>query len=276
MQKVFLIVSFILSFVLYSSSQNLYDLEHSLKFGEFLFKSGQHKLAAEEFERIIFLSPVNDSLSYYLSLSYRKSSMSNVALTRIEQLYPKVSLMSKIIFEEYIKLLILNKLYSKADSFCLNNMMLEHDQNLLMQLNTSLLSKKWLISKNIYEKIEDKDITTINEYKQIIDEAIKLKYKKPVLSLALSAIIPGSGKIYSSDWKDGLISLITIGASSWQAYRGFNKNGIKSTYGWVFAGLSIGFYGGNLYGSYKSAKKYNDRNENKIISKVQNIIDRTF
>ena len=48
-----------------------------------------------------------------------------------------------------------------------------------------------------------------------------------------------------------------VGGTAFQAYRGFNNEGLSSTSGWIFTALSSGFYAGNIYGSAKSAQVYN-------------------
>jgi hypothetical protein len=84
------------------------------------------------------------------------------------------------------------------------------------------------------------------------------KYKKPVLALFMSAIIPGSGKAYSKRWADASFSLILVGTSAFASYRAFRKKGVSSFNGWLFGGIAVSFYSSNIYGSYKSARKYNE------------------
>lgn len=71
----------------------------------------------------------------------------------------------------------------------------------------------------------------------------------------LSALIPGSGKIYSGAWKDGLTSLLFVAANAWSSYRGFSMD--KPGYGYTFAALSAGFYFGNLYGTRQWVRHQN-------------------
>jgi hypothetical protein len=73
------------------------------------------------------------------------------------------------------------------------------------------------------------------------------------------------GKVYSGRWKDGLVSLLFVGATGFQAYRGFSQKGSESIYGWIMGSLSVGFYIGNIFGSVKAAKIYNT-NQNRIYS----------
>jgi hypothetical protein len=88
----------------------------------------------------------------------------------------------------------------------------------------------------------------------------------------MSTFIPGSGKIYTKNWQDGLIALLFVASNAWQAYRGFSKDGVKSTYGWVFGSIGAGFWLGNIYGSYKSAQKFNKQIQKGYHDKISGVI----
>ena len=95
-----------------------------------------------------------------------------------------------------------------------------------------------------------------------------MKYKSRFLAGSLSAIIPGMGKVYSGRWKDGIISLLFVAGTGYQAYRAFNDKGIESVYGWIMGSLSLGFYIGNIYGSAKAARLYNTKQDQFYREKV--------
>jgi hypothetical protein len=99
---------------------------------------------------------------------------------------------------------------------------------------------------------------------KLYHESLLVRRKNPGTAVALSVVIPGMGKIYSGDWKDGLMTLLFVGVNSWQAYRGFNKDGIKSISGWIFGTMAFGFYTANLFGSWKSAGDYNQKQLDRI------------
>jgi hypothetical protein len=94
--------------------------------------------------------------------------------------------------------------------------------------------------------------------------------------MGISAIIPGSGKIYSGYWKDGLFSLLVVSVTGIQAYRGFQKNGKNSTYGWIYLTVGTGFYVGNIYGSGKAAHKRNKTLNHSIIHKIEDLFQRNI
>lgn len=82
--------------------------------------------------------------------------------------------------------------------------------------------------------------------------------KSPALAAVMSAVVPGSGKVYSGRAYDGLYSLVALASTVWLSYEGFRDNGVHGASGWIFGGLSAFFYGGNIYGSYAAAQNYND------------------
>ncbi|MFH1319815.1 MAG: hypothetical protein ABII90_04070 [Bacteroidota bacterium] len=102
------------------------------------------------------------------------------------------------------------------------------------------------------------------------------KYKSPALALMMSAVIPGSGKAYSKRFGDALISFLFVSTNAYASYRAFNKKGIKSPNGWIFGGLAFSFYSANLFGSAKSAKRYNSDLQKRYQNNAENIIYTSF
>lgn len=82
-----------------------------------------------------------------------------------------------------------------------------------------------------------------------------LSKKSKWFSVSLSAVIPGSGQIYSDRFWDGIISFIAIVGTSYGAYHFYNTGDKSLSIAFsIFASLS---YAGNLYGAYNSSKRKN-------------------
>ena len=81
--------------------------------------------------------------------------------------------------------------------------------------------------------------------------------KNPLIASVLSAIIPGAGKIYTGDIGDGIFTFLTTGVFTFLAYDNFKAE--HNFRGWLFSGLAVMFYGGNIYGSFASAQIHNAR-----------------
>ena len=80
-------------------------------------------------------------------------------------------------------------------------------------------------------------------------------YKSPVVSAILSAIIPGLGKVYVKEYSDGIMAFLATSVLGYIAYADFNAG--HKFRGWLFTGLTAGFYAGNIYGSAAAAQIYN-------------------
>lgn len=254
-------------------SQNYYNLENSVRFADYLFQSRQYDFAAEEYERVVFLDPADDSMKFRLIQTYRFNNNYDKGINCVNRLFTQQTCdMPNEIAVEYVKLMLLNQTGDSAYSFLNNCKTLNTIQIQYYTMSALLLKKDWNAA---FTYQSGKSAVPLN-LTEIATEGYLLKYKKPAVAATLSAIIPGSGKMYAKRWKDGLYSLLIIAANVWQSYRGFEKYGSESAYGWIFGGLAIGFYSGNIYGSYKETVKYNNKLDENIYKKAQKCIFADF
>lgn len=274
MKKIFfLIVIFHYSLLngSYCSAQNLFDLSHTKNFADYLYQSGQYNLAAEECERWLFLQPESDSASLLLLRSYRKGGLYSQGISKAKLLFPDFEKMNVSVAKEYSILLLLNRNFITVDSFLsVENHLSSMDRDYLL-MNKNLIQKKWKEAEQIYLSNNNSDTRAFAPYSIVFKSYKDLPHRYAGLAMTMSTIIPGTGKIYSGDWKDALFSMLLIGASGIQSYRGFERNGTKSVYGWIFGGFSAGLYLGNIYGSFKSAKDFNHRHENELLKKATDL-----
>ncbi len=78
--------------------------------------------------------------------------------------------------------------------------------------------------------------------------------KSPLLAAGLSTIIPGTGRIYAGRFLDGLMGLWMVILPGTAAY-GSLQDG-QSMKGNFFAGITLIFWLGEIYGAYRTAKYY--------------------
>ncbi len=256
-------------------AQDLYDLQHSLDFTDYLIKTRQYVFAVQELERVHYLDPGNDSISFRLMEAYRKSGKQQQGITRAEELYPALNFPPPVAME-YAKQLIESRQFDKAGHFLSGKTSLTDHDSYLLKLNCELLNNRWKEAAALFVSGDTAAFPLSKEYLPVIQQGMHLRYKSPGIALALSTLLPGAGKFYTKDWQDGLISMVTILAAAWQAKTGFSKKGIQSTYGWIYSCMGVGFYSGNLYGSYKAAKKYNRRLDEKLHKQVEDIWHHNF
>jgi hypothetical protein len=103
------------------------------------------------------------------------------------------------------------------------------------------------------------------EYRKLFQE--KLPYRSSFVAGALSTVVPGSGRIYTNNTRTGILNFLSISTFTWQAIHGFRRKQEKSIYGWICAGVGFSFYVGNIYGSAKGAKRFNNLKRNEAIKK---------
>ncbi len=266
-----IIISFIL-LALYPNfcyTQNLYDRENSRKYAEYLFSSRQHILAAEEFERLVYFDRNNTSFKYYLVKSYRLSGDFNSGINRIYSFYGNPpDTMPQMLASEYAKLELLSDSLSVIGTFIQQNNRLSLEYKTIVQSCNLLLSGNYSQANLLAEDAAGKNPDFPADLKYLSEKAVKIKFKSPFIAAGFSAIIPGTGKFYTKNWSDGVVSMLFVVASAWQAYRGFNDHGIKSGYGWTFASLSASFYIGNIFGAVKATRRYNKNKKNEIDNQV--------
>jgi hypothetical protein len=254
------------------SAQNIFDEAHSRKYADFLFSTHQFSLAAEENERLLFFRPANDTLKLNLLKSYRNIPDFGSCQKAWSRLFSNFDSLTYPFNEEYAKMLILTKNFPKAELFLQQNVFLSlsDKQRFAVDLSVFAMDTKsalTLISQTSYP---------LAQVHSLLEERQKLGRKSPAKAAIFSALLPGTGKIYTKDWKDGILSFVIIAGNAWQSYRGFNKYGKNSAYGWIFGGLAVGFYSGNIYGAVQSAKDFNKRTDEKYYTKAASIISASY
>jgi len=103
------------------------------------------------------------------------------------------------------------------------------------------------------------------EYINLTNDAKTIKLKKPSAALLLS-LFPGGGYLYAGHNKTALSALVVIGLTSWGTYASFN-NEIQGI-GYLTGFLTIGWYGGSIYGSYLACERWNVYQKESYISNI--------
>jgi hypothetical protein len=249
----------------YSIGQNLYDNTNSREFADYLFRTGQYDLAAIEIERLIFVDKTDDSLKASLIRSYTLNKQYTVATKRMQSFFPEIDKVKLPFSEYYAYNLLADKKIDAAKLFLKSNSTLSVEKMQRYQAFAFLLDHDFKGSEAYLASLPAESQMPLRE---LSHEGYTMKRKSPGLAMAMSTIVPGTGRFYTGDWKDAIISMITIGVTGYQAYRGFTIKGTKSAYGWVYGTIATGFYLGNIYGSFSSAKRYNKRKSEKLDQKI--------
>ncbi|MBE0663835.1 MAG: hypothetical protein IH597_15370 [Bacteroidales bacterium] len=259
----------ILFFPGFASSQNLFDSVHTAQYANYLFLSGNYKLAADEYERLLFQYKADETQALRLIQSYRHSGQEDFAMQRMDLIWDTPLQISGNVANEYLILQILAGNYNFVIQNSRENTLLAPQEKLFFEASSLMLEQDYPQAFSMIWSADQEPEPVLKSYSSIAAEAMSMKLKSPALSGILSGIIPGSGKIYTGEWQDGLTTFVFVGSTAWQSYRGFSKYGISSPYGWIMGAISAGFYAGNIYGSVKSANKYNTEKRNNINIRVQ-------
>lgn len=239
-------------------SQDLYDLEHSKDFARYLFNSKQFSEAAREYERVVFLDSSDFDSRYHLVQSYRFAGQYEMALHRMDDFSSLRPLDLSLPFSrEYPLSLMATGRYIEGRQYILGSQSLSRLDKNELYLGSLLAQADWPTARIFADTAFNTTSALYTELLAITMASQDLKHRSPALALSMSVLVPGSGKAYAGEWKDGIISLLFVASNAYQSYRGFSSDGVSSAYGWIFGSLAVGFYGGNLYGTLQSVKRFN-------------------
>lgn len=255
-------------------AQDIYDYPHSRAYARYLLQSQQYDLAAEEYERLLFIRPGNDTLRVELLRAYRKGNTPQRGLEQWAKWKLNGQLSkSQALYGEYSRLLLRGGYPAQARELAQQNAALDSQQIRRTLLYADLLEQKWKAAEQTLAGMPSTDkLSRRTEIETLIKKGKKVKKKNPWVATALSVPVPGLGKVYAGEWKDGLISALFVGVNVWQAYRRFDLEGTDTFWGWVHSGFALGFYAGNLYGSHKSARRQNEIKFRKLQHEAESIV----
>ncbi|MEL7533020.1 MAG: hypothetical protein AAFN10_17015 [Bacteroidota bacterium] len=235
-----------------------------MRYAKHLYESRQYQSAAVEYERVLFFRAGDSSVQQFLLDSYFRAANYQVGLQRAQQLYPVDQSMPGSLAYTYAKLLLRSGNHLQLTGFLNRSPSLKRPDRALLQIGNALLTRDWQAAQASY--LEYQDIPLISStYASLIDRSQNLSRKKPFVAMSMSIVVPGLGKVYTSQWKDAIISFLTVSSFAFTAWRSYNRNGFESPFFWIYGGLALGFYGGNLYGSWQSAVRYNEREIHNLI-----------
>lgn len=262
-------MKWILIILLFSSTKifcqdqdSLFSEIKTLSFARHLYINGMYDMASQEYERLIYINPKNKIYHKELLASYRKSN-------NIKSILKKSK--NEAFYDSGIQL------EYALGNFAAGNF---ETAKYLLVPDTFSTQKHRLIAadiKNCISLLEFRILPVGTDNQNPVIENLSIMYrttktKSPVKAGIFSAVIPGSGRVYTQDYTNGLLSLLFIGGSAWQSASRFKQNGITSVTGWIYGGIAFSFYLGNIYGSVKSAKKYNNKKYQILDEKTKNYI----
>ena len=94
------------------------------------------------------------------------------------------------------------------------------------------------------------------------------KPKKMWLAGLMSAIVPGSGKIYAGKTGEGIASMLMVTSTGLVTWENHRKLGLKNFKTILFGSIFTVFYVGNIYGSVFSVKISNEEFNHEMDQKI--------
>ena len=234
-----------------TNGQNLYDTAHTKAFAQYLYNTQQYRFAAEEYSRIAD-SACSNCLDYALKSveCYEIVYDYKNALNQFEKhILPQARIDTQYYFN-YVKLLIKDHQYTSAYIYC---------DSVKAPYTTKILNIKYGLSVIEGYTPPSSQELIIPEFKVLADNEIK--QKRMFSAIAMSAIVPGSGRIYCGYVREGITAMLRSCFDYLHVVYGFRKYGFRDPYPLFFATVSVCFYIGNIFGTAKSVNKYNSHNK---------------
>ena len=194
-----------------STSFDFHSPQNIKKFADYLFCEGDYLRAVEEYTLVKNFF-CNDTINFKISLGYSKLSLHN-------QVFESYSNENYFTFREDAQMLYLKNLFL-VDSSAFHTDLSNNSFPLEMDLAVTdyflkLRSVYFIETRSNEIKKEDLlkpfNLTTKEGSRIFIDLSENPDYKSPALAGILSAVIPGSGKMYVGEWGDGITGLLIPG-----------------------------------------------------------------
>jgi TM2 domain-containing membrane protein YozV len=253
--RILLTIIFLIRLSVFSQSPSFdfHSPENIKIFADLLFCEGDYLRAIEQYE-LIDNQLLNDTIQFKMMLGYSQLEL----YQNSNEIFNGISARSKFYPDAYL-LSLKNKLLIEPNSLPINDKLSFNIEYAERMNKLTLISK--LYDEN-FSIQKEKFIEPFNEgEKQTVSMFYDLKtnppYKSAALTGVMSAIIPGSGKMYVGEWGDGITALVVTSLFAFLAYDNFQAD--HQTRAWIFTGLGAFFYAGNIYGSIASAQIFNAR-----------------
>ncbi len=219
-------------FIVLLISLNVFTPDMSIDFARKLQDEGDYYRAILEYKRAYYSLPdsgaytyLKDEVAYNIAGLYEKLGDYENALKYIEKVRDKNSKTYR--FHKGL-VFFLEKDYKKA-------------------------RKVWNYSDTLcaWTYLREKDFKRAEK----VFGRIKTPYRSPFLASFLSALVPGLGKAYAGRGFDGLYSFVLNVGSFYLAYDAYEHKRSPEVY--IYSGIFLFFYSGNIYGSWITAQRFN-------------------
>jgi TM2 domain-containing membrane protein YozV len=250
-----------------------YSPDSVLLFADHLFRQQDYLRAAYEYERYGFLQTGNDPAAREILLRAGKAFQCAGEYDRSLDLFAVLletaesnRIRELAIYETGLTYFRMAR-YQESLLFLQDQPLgsLLPEAGLLVGADLMMLGQ-WRLAEEAFDLYE---VPTTEVLRNIAREGSTMRRKSPLAAALLSAVVPGSGKIYAGEYGDGIHSLIFIGLIGTLSVLSFRADGMDSIRGWIYASVGGVLHIGNIYGSTVSARRYNRLREEALFQEVQ-------
>lgn len=237
-----------------------------LDFADFLWTQRDFGRAATEYQRYLFSGggPREAHAQFQLGRSYQRLAEPTLALgafAAAARQAPRPSLRDSAQVARAGTLLLTGPAVPFLDAAATLQQRVEnaelHARLQRLEALAFMDLRQWDAAAAVLARPDDPGGTLDPALQDLVVRGQQLPRKSPLLAGVLSAVVPGSGKVYGGYALDGLYSLLLVGSNAWLSYEGFRDRGIDSFKGWFFGAVGTVLYTGNIYGSVVSVRLQN-------------------
>lgn len=250
-----------------------YSPESVLLFADHLFRQQDYLRAAYEYERYAILRNRTDPAAREIMLRAGKAFQCAGQYDRSLDLFAELietaeqdRIRALAIYETGLSYFLMSR-YEQSLLFLQDqpDVVGTPDRALLVGADLMMLGR-W---RQAEEVLAGYGYPAAEPLREIAQQGSTMRRKSPLAAAFLSALVPGAGKIYAGEYGDGIHSLVLIGLIGTLSVLSFRADGWDSVRGWIYASVGGVLYGGNVYGSLVSARRYNRLREEALLREVR-------
>jgi TM2 domain-containing membrane protein YozV len=253
----YLFILLCITSVQFAQSSNVdFDSPDNIKrFADYLFCDKDYLRAALEYERLTDINR-RDTIEFKIALSYSYIKDYYTAIQKFSGIVNSSVYYNEAKLEE-MKINFITNDFAGLRSYYKNSFVTEVDK--YQTEGEKLFNFSYLFTDDeLPSKDEFLSPFGVNEKEKLssfYDWKKEPPYKDGTLAGIMSAIIPGSGKIYVGEIGDGIVAFITTTVFAFIAYDNFKAG--HTTRAWIWTSVAAFFYAGNVYGSVAAAQVHN-------------------
>ncbi len=272
---VFLSVAWQIVYCQNDSVAQYFTPQNILRFADHLYAQKEYLSAAAEYQRYALVTGTkNDSLSLTIGQCFLRGERTDLAVRQLSVL-PADSPLSQEgkIWLSYSY--FTQRKYDSSLASLQKNPEPEKSDERVRLLRSALVMAKG----ESYPLSAGTPDTTVWARQLLRLELVRsttFSEKSPVTAAALSAVVPGLGKIYGGRTIDGIFSFLSCAVVGWQAYDGFSDDGVHSIKGWLLGTVGAAFYAGNIYGSAINITLENEMRQEQFTSELHGVVKAAF